>query len=81
MTLSSLHAVVSVYQDAGFYGVICESACPVYQSLVAAVNQPRSLAHVCRLLLWRTMGTSFVVQHALLPLPRDIRTYLLELVT
>ena len=81
MTLTSLNDVVSVYQEAGFYGVICEAACPVYQRLVSAVCQPRSLAHMCRLVVWRHMGTSFYIQHAQLPLPRDIRTYLIDLVS
>lgn len=78
MTLESLHNVFTVYKDSGFSGLVCEQECLVYQTLYNRNLGVRTLKEICRFTIWKSMGSRCHTAESTLPLPPELKRYLLD---
>ena len=77
MKPSTLQRVFYQYCDHGFYGLFCESRCPVFQVLYKNSSCTRSLRHLCRLEVWKASRERLNRRVGELPLPRELRDYVM----
>ena len=79
MTHSSLNHVITAYRSSGFCGLVCEERCDVYALLCNHYSETRSLKHVSRLVIWKSMGSKFYSNYCDLPLPTELKRYLFNI--
>ena len=81
MTHSSLNHVITAYRSSGFCGLVCEEKCDVYALLCSHYSETRCLKHICRLVIWKSMGSQFHCRYNDLPLPTELKKYLYDIGT